>query len=198
MHRRKQTIPAAIVTLDEVRDYVVDYDKRRGPLLARMIASATEWLETRTDRQFMPATWKFFADRWPANNLIELSPCPVREITQVQYYDENNVLQTLDAAEYQADLESEPARLYPAIDGTFSNNWPDVMCGRMNAIVITYVTGYSDIDDADKDQRQAVPELAKQLVLHHIGAAYESAEMRPVAEYLAALDRDVHPLLWTL
>ncbi|MFN0197986.1 MAG: hypothetical protein ACKVT0_14670, partial [Planctomycetaceae bacterium] len=94
---------------------------------------------------------------------------------------------------------SEPARLRPAVNGS----WPDVQAGRLNAIVITFVAGYTDLVDeeeapiAAKDQRKAVPDLAKQLILQHIGAAYEGAEGRPSADYLAALDHDVTPLLWT-
>lgn len=203
---KKTTTPLFPVSVSEARDYVVDSDSRRGPMLDRMIGAATLWLETRTERQFMPATWKLYRDLWPGDcrkdprrtyryraDECELWPCPVNAVSSVQYYDVDGTLQTVDSSLYHVDVDSEPGLIVP-VDGSY---WPDLQAGRPNAVIVTFDAGYSATDDTENEMRKAVPDLAKQLILMHVGAAYEGADGRPSEAFLQALEHDVWPLCWT-
>ncbi len=134
-------------------------------MIPMLITAAREWCEGFTGRKFMPqtlqASWDRFpmlpnmqyspgnpnalvpavSNMWPLNPsawAIELPEPPVIAVNSVQYYDQNQTLQTLPPSQYQADLASEPARLTP-VTGSY---WPE--CSFMPAaVIVQYQSGYS-------------------------------------------------------
>ena len=67
---------------------------------------------------------------------IDLPKPPVQSIVSVQYWDYNNVLQTVDPAIYNFEV-GIPARIAPL----FGKVWP-IAQPRPGSVIITYVVGY--------------------------------------------------------
>jgi uncharacterized phiE125 gp8 family phage protein len=65
-----------------------------------------------------PSSWRLSLDAFPAEIRIPLGP--VRAISAITYVDASGGVQTLDAANYTADLDARPARIAPA----FGKAWP--------------------------------------------------------------------------
>jgi hypothetical protein len=61
---------------------------------------------------------------------------PIISIDKIEYIDLNGVLQTLDPAQYVADLTGPQARITPA----FGQHWPPTQM-RVNAITVTFTAG---------------------------------------------------------
>lgn len=103
-----------------------------------MLAAARQWVENRLKRQLITATWIGYLDEFPETIYIA-DKLPVATISSVQYYDTDNVLQTVTATDYQTDLVSEntPARISP-VSG---ESWP-LTYDKYNAVKITFTAGY--------------------------------------------------------
>lgn len=109
--------------------------------LARFLNVAARSLEDDTRRLLLTAAVKEYFDVWPWDCLpvLHLSRAPVASLTSVKYYDPSDILQTWDAANYVADILSEPARIVLAERGTLP--WPSVD-QRPNAVIVEYACGY--------------------------------------------------------
>lgn len=107
-------------------------------LIAGLIAAATEYVQTRTGRQFQSATykqtWDIF-DHWRGVLYLDLSP--VSAVSWLKYYDVDGTLTTIDAANYWTDLNSRPSRIMP----TLAYCWPTTQIGRPEAVQVQYVVG---------------------------------------------------------
>ena len=133
-------------------------------LLFAMLQAGIAYVETVTDRQLLPATWKLYLDAFATE--IRLPRPPTTSITSVEYLDTAGNLQTLATTEYQTDLVSEPARIRLA-EG---KSWPSVQADTLNVVHITYVSGYADADNVPQPLRQAVSMI--------VGDLYEHREAR--------------------
>lgn len=74
---------------------------------------------------------------WIDRATIRLPRNPVQAVLAVQYTDQDNTLQTLDASLYRVDYMSDPARLMP----TFGNYWP-LIIQQTQALKVRMVAGY--------------------------------------------------------
>jgi uncharacterized phiE125 gp8 family phage protein len=135
-------------------------------LITNLIDAATEFVEAYTGLQLMKAAHTLYLDSFPAS--IALNIAPIQSLTSVKYYDDSNDLQTLASANYDSDIESEPARIMVSYGYTWPNTYD-----RYNAVQIAFATGYSD-SDTEATQRAAVPESIRQAILLHIGHNYEN------------------------
>ena len=118
-------------------------------LIDEMNKSARLWAEKYTGRQLISATWELYLDRF--DDLIEVYPAPVSDVVSIKYYDTDGDLQTLSEDNYVVDTVSEPARITLAPDCT----WPDTQ-DRTNAVVIRYVSGWTDAGSVPRPIRQAI------------------------------------------
>lgn len=131
------TAPASEpITVAEVKAHGrIDTDQDDG-YLADLIVGARKEAEEHTNRALLTQTWEWVADAFPS--CIELAHCPIASITSIKYLDDAGVEQTLAAADYRADLESEPARIVPA----FGKAWPSTQ-GVINALRVRFVAGWA-------------------------------------------------------
>jgi uncharacterized phiE125 gp8 family phage protein len=141
-------------------------------LIGSLITAAREAVEGATGRRLMPATvveqFDAFPWRWPAmrrsdRHQLRLGVVPVRSVTSVAYVDADGATQTLDPANYRADLTGEPARIEPA----YGLPWPVARC-VVNAVTVTYAAGYADA--------ASVPVALKQAMLLLVGHWYANRE----------------------
>ena len=176
----------AVVELSDVKEHLNVEHTEDDFVIMRLRGAAERFIEKQTARQLAAATWDLFLDRFPSG-LIEIRKPPVTAVSEIEYTDENGVLQTL--AGFQADTLSEPARVFPAFD----ESWPSTR--RVpNAVRVRFTAGYST--------QAALPDEAKQVVLLLVGHWYANREgvltgtiSKPVEFAIEAL-RD--SLKWTL
>jgi len=140
----------------------VDSDDE-NELIAQHTASAWDYVERLSWRQFLPATITLTLPCFP--RLILLPRPPTTEIKAIDYFDANNDPQTIDVAtEIDFDIDEEPVEIRPASNFT----WPTTY-SRRNAVTITYSAGKGA---TLKDQNAS----AMQAVRLMIGEFYENRE----------------------
>jgi uncharacterized phiE125 gp8 family phage protein len=126
------------------------------------IGAITEKAETYTRRALMTQTWELVLDEFPKCGIVIPLP-PLQSVTSIKYLDDNGVEQTLSAADYKIDTDTEPARIYPA----YGKQWPDTR-NEINAVRIRFVCGYLTAD--------AVPESVKAWIMLNVANLYENRE----------------------
>lgn len=136
----KQTIPpiSSPITLDEAKAHMYVSITDDDDLIQDMIDTATEQCQNYLSSQLVNATFVQTLDNW--QNIICLQRSPISSLTSIKYYDEDNVLQTLDSNMFTLDDFQLPNRLVRNEDTTLPN-----LKYRVNAIEITYVAGYTTI-----------------------------------------------------
>lgn len=115
----------------------VDYDDE-DELIRGWLRAAREKLEDETSRSLVCQTRRFDLDEFPTSGLIEIRWAPVIAVSSIQYYDADNVLQTLSASAYQVDADSIPARI--CLAPTYS--WPTTY-QRPRAVRVSVVCGHA-------------------------------------------------------
>lgn len=147
--------PVSLLAAKHQANVVADDD---DPLLEAYIQAARELVERDTCRSFITRTLRYRGLAFPCEDWLALPSPPLQSVTSIKYYDSDNVLQTLDAAEYSVDTDREPGVVWL----TYGSSWPDTY-ERHDAIEITYNAGYGDDeDDVPMRARQAI-----QLIVAH-------------------------------
>ncbi len=146
-------------------------------LLDSFIKASREAIEARIHRTCISTTYELFFDKFP--KVIELYRPPVQSVTSVKYYDTDEVLQTIDPADYIIDFNSLPPRITP------TDTWPTPQ-DRTGAIVVEYIAGYGDAEDT-------VPEAIKQAMRMLASDIYEHPEAN--VELKLAENKSYHFLL---
>ncbi|HQS59734.1 MAG: hypothetical protein B7Y56_03045 [Gallionellales bacterium 35-53-114] len=132
-------------------------------LITSLITATRQQAEHITGRAFCTQTLELVLDAFPDPEAFKLPMPPAIAITSVKYIDTNGVEQTLDAAAYSLDKDSQPGSLSPAYDTT----WPDTRAVP-NAVRVRYTAGYG--------AAAAVPASIKSWMLMAIGTLYASRE----------------------
>jgi uncharacterized phiE125 gp8 family phage protein len=135
-------------------------------LIAGLVASATAEAERISRRSLVTRTLRLALARWPLDGVILLDMPPVQSITSVQYYDADNVLQTVPSADYVAVLDVSPPYVRPAA----GKSWPSDL-REHSAVRVTYVAGYGTAAQV----LAAVPEIVR-IVQYEAAINYENRE----------------------
>jgi len=184
----KRTVDATIepVTLTEAKAHVRVTGTDEDTLITSLIIAARQHIEDLTGRAFIQQTWVLKMDQFPADNLITLPRCPALSVTSIGYVDTDGNSQTVSSANYQTDLSSEPARIFPDPDA--SDTWPgtdDVL----DAVTVTYTAGYGT-------SASSVPQWIKQAVLLLVGHWYENREAAGVRAVGTETAMALQSLMW--
>lgn len=167
--RYKRTVePAGYpVSIDDLRQHCALSGNAWDDYLAGLIAKATNVLEKRLARQFLPSTWTHSVDAFPDELSIEVFP--VTAVTQIHYIDYAGNPQTLPTNQYQVDLSgpNRSCRIRPV----WGLIWPITRVGTYNAVVTTFTAGYANA--------AAVPPAAKHAIL--MLAAHWFRQREPVS-----------------
>jgi uncharacterized phiE125 gp8 family phage protein len=133
------TIAAAwpyAVGLGEVKEHLRVTGTDEDAYIESLIAAAQSHLEHLTGRRFVNTSCTYRTDELIEG--MELPFANLVSITSIAYYDADDTAQTLSSANYQADTNSEPGRVYL----TASGEWPTISTNVVNPVTITYVAGY--------------------------------------------------------
>lgn len=167
------------VSLAEAKAHLrVDHDDQ-DDLISAQIKAATAWLEGYSGilgRALVTQTWR--QDFGSFANRIPLPLTPVTAIENVNYFDADDVQQTLDPSVYAllADARSAYLALQPG------QSWPSAY-RRDDAVSITFTAGYGAAAD--------VPEPIRQAILLIVQRLFDGADI----SIDVAIDRTVHALI---
>jgi uncharacterized phiE125 gp8 family phage protein len=131
-------------------------------LLGVLIQAAREQAEHQLGRALITQTWERVIDAFPLVE-VELGMPPVVSVVSVKYIDEAGVEQTMDAADYSLDTDTQPGWVLPAVD----TEWPDTL-DTANAVRVRFTCGYG--------AAAAVPAAIKSWMLLRIGTLYKMRE----------------------
>lgn len=136
-----------------------------------LIAAMTEYAENYTGRSFVERSYELLLPFFSCHE-IEIPRAPLLSVDYVKYYDTDNVLQTIAAADYEVNTVREPGLLRPV----YLESWPSTY-SRYHAVQIGFTAGYAPGSPADEaGYREAVPELLKQWIKARISTLFENRE----------------------
>ena len=164
------------VSLAEARAQCRVTHTEQDPLILGLVAAATDYLDGYSGvfgRALVTQTWQMVSRSFPT----EMPFGPVQSISSIQYRDTDDVLQTLDAAEY---------RLVGSILEPV-NSWPPVSV-RQDAVTVNFVAGYGDASSVPEDVRSAILVL---VCLLYDNPGFKPEDIPP-AFYLLAGSKRVH------
>jgi len=171
------TPPAAEpVTLDDAKAHLRVDTTDDDALITSLISAARARAEWHTGRAFVTQSWTLWLDGWPG--IIEIPLPPLQSVASVTAYALDDSATVLDAATYQVDTASSPARLTLK-----PNASPPVALRRINAIAIVFTAGYGE---AGSDVPAPVREAILKIVANFYVNRGDAAAVTP-AEALALL-----------
>lgn len=160
------------VTLAEAKAHLRIEPTDDDTLITALIVAARDWCESYANRQYIEATWKYTLDEsFP--DVIELPRPPLLSVTNIKYYDDDGVLQTMSASIYQVSISGVCGFVKPAYD----QSWPAVR-EQYDCIQVTYKAGYGSA-------AANVPETAKvaiKMLVAHLYNNREAAVEKALAE----------------
>jgi len=137
-----------------------------------MLKAAETAAEISMNRRIGPCSfsWTFesFSTATDKNDVLTMPRSPVRAATTgsvIAYYDTAGTSQILASTSYRVDNSCEPA----LIKLRDPHSWPDIVDDRLDAVVITYQSGYAGTI--------AVPENIKMGILQTFSHWYENREI---------------------
>ena len=153
------------ITLEEAKVFLRLDTEDHDFLLLSLITAAREHIEMYTRRQLVTARYQLTMDDWPRAGIFKLPRPPLIHVERVNYIDGENVVQTVDPANYSVDM----SRLFGRIVPTSTYSWP-ALYDTINAVTVDYQAGYGTA--------YSVPETAKTVCLMLVADMYEHAETR--------------------
>jgi uncharacterized phiE125 gp8 family phage protein len=126
------------ITIDELKTRLRITSCHFDSELQDLLKAARTTVENESNRRLITQTLEMHIEDFPRDDEIEMRMAPIQSITHVKYYDQDDVLQTLNSSTYYTDLTSVPPRL------ELKNNqtWPLTSLEKPNKVVITMVVGY--------------------------------------------------------
>lgn len=172
------------VTLAEFKQHLdfSELDAGNDDLLNAALSTAIAMSETYTNRSWVNATFKGYADKFCT--WFEIYKSPIQSVTAVKYYNSNNVITTMDSSKYFVDAVSNPARIQFIETPSVYN--------RPNPIEVEFIAGYG----SDNTNVPAGVKTAIRLQATNHFEYREDAERKPglikVSEYLLNAHKDFY------
>lgn len=172
------------IPLQDLKDALrIDYDYDDF-FLTETLAAAREYLEGWMGVTLAQRGFLWISDEAPGLDELCLPVWPIQDITEITYFDADNALQTFDAANYEVNLVSRPARVR-LVSGAA---WP-VVYARYDALTITLVAGLVG-------STHVMPQRALQVLRLLVADLYEHREAQ--LEARIADNQQFKRLLWSI
>lgn len=147
------------VSTSAMRDHLRFKSNIEDTLIDSMLKASTEKCEIYTRRSFKNTVWELSL-RGFSSREIRLKKSPLISVDSITYKDVNGVSQTFPVASYQVQIKTEPGIV--ALLST--TEWPDTEDGRIDAVQITFTSGYGTLDgDTPEGLRSAIKIYAAHL-----------------------------------
>lgn len=115
--------------------------------IADLIATAREACEEYQNRAYLTQTWELWLDAWPP--VIAVPRPPLQAVESICWYDAEHQEHALDPADYFADVNTEPGRIFPVAP------WPAGL-RTASGICITFKAGHEREKNIPNRVRQAI------------------------------------------
>ena len=161
-------------------------------LRSKMIA-AREWVEAYARRALLTQTLRLTLSGWSSEMWLPMA-APLQSVTSVQYYDGDDVLQTLSSSLYRVLGHTWPASIAPRPTTTLPS-----LSDRPDAVLVTYVAGWSSAAHVPRMFIEAIKLLAGHWYLNResVTVGVVSAEMEMGVKNLVSLGgRIQHELVY--
>ena len=140
--------------------HIVESDTTQDTYLQEILSAVIEDVQTSIGRQLARATYTGYLDEFPDDGEdLDITLGPVAAVTSVKYYDADDVLTTMSAADYQLDNIDLTARIRFLETYTLYED-------KMNAIEIEFTTGWATAGAIPKELRDALILLASDRYLN--------------------------------
>lgn len=154
------------ITLEELKTRLrisgCDFDNEINDLLI----AGRQQVEADTYRKLITQTVVMYQEDFLSLlGPLQIRLAPVQSITHLKYYDRDDVLQTFSAADYYANLTSNP----PEIRLKEAKQWPNTSLYRPNKVELTMVAGYGST-------AASVPKAAKLAIVEYVRAVWDGCE----------------------
>lgn len=150
------------VSLTEAKDHLRIDHTYEDALIAALIRTARELVETHTGRTLITSTWDYYLQEFPACGYIDLPAAPLQSVTSIKYTDSGGTETTWGSSNYLVSTRGVLGRIVPA----YGVSWPSFTERPLDAVVVRYVAGYgSGAGD--------VPETIRAAMLLWLGHLYE-------------------------
>jgi len=171
------------VSLTEAKSHLKVDTTADDTYIESIIKAATQLSEEYTNRFFIDTiilqTCSDFAQ------LQTLFKSKVSAVDSIKYYDSDNIIQTLDSAVYETQLQYEPSQIELADGKSFP-----AITKRNDAVRARYTVGYGS-------SASDVPEIIKQAILLTIGNFYQNRNSVVIGRIATELPMNVKWLLDT-
>ena len=184
------------VTTAELKAHLRIDHTEEDDVIAGFNEAAREYVESRTSRQLVTATWRVLIDRFPGRTLddvyvpltwrygiIRIPRAPLQSVTSVKYVDTDGVEQTVPTTDYQVDSTREPGKIMPARFKV----WPVTDPLTLSAVRVVFVAGFG--------AAAAVPRRFKQAIKMLAAHWYENRENTITGTIIAEVPKGVDALI---
>lgn len=160
--------------LSEAKDHLRVRHSEDDGYIEMITFAVMSMAEKTTNRSLFTQTIRLYHDCFEGEEICLPRPV-IQSVTSVKYHDSGGTLVTLPNTDYQVDTESSPGRLTPAPN----LYWPYVQPGRVNAVEIEYVAGWSS--------RGQLPPALRQAMLYHLAHLYGTREPAVIGTIVATI-----------
>lgn len=128
-----------VLTLSDIKTFLRIDGNDFDSILTPFIKVSRQIGEKITGREFVEKEFRTYLDFFPYNNYcgIELKRSKLKSITSIQYYDENDALQTLSASDYYFTDDPSYSTIYLKNNKSFPNTY-----NKKQAVIITFKADY--------------------------------------------------------
>ena len=171
IYNRATSLP---ISLADAKAHLRVTHSSHDDLITDLIWGGVNAFEKRANVCLSAQTWKAFLDK--AYDELELWKYPITGISSIQYYDDDNAIQTLSTDSYFSNIDQGSTGYDPRPCVITITDTPSAY-DRDDALIVTFSAGYSTIDYD-----------VKQAVLAWVYRMYENPN-DPVSEKLSFFDK---------
>lgn len=154
--------------LEEIEDHLrlsETSDGSEDTVILGFAKAARRFCELEQRRAYLHQTWNLILDDFPSGDCITIPRPPLVSVTHLKYYGTGGTSNTMTAANYYVDTDSEPGKLCLA----YNEIWPTETLRPNNGIEIQFLAGYGSV-------ASLVPEEIKTAMKLIIGHLYDHRE----------------------
>jgi len=137
------------VSLSEAKAFLRVETDEEDPLIAALIASARQYIETQTRLALIVQSWRLVLDSWPACGRVDVRPGPLRSVAAARVFDFEGNPHEVDLQALVPDFGASALAFIP---------WSVPLPARIGAgLEIDVICGYGDTEaDVPDPLRQAI------------------------------------------
>jgi len=188
---RRLSEPRLAVSVERAQERLrIDFEDDDNDL-ERLLLGAQGVVEKRTGLVLSQSDWEYRCDYWPCRHLLQIPLAPVRDITAIKYVDKDQIVQTVDEANYSW------IRTVAGADIVFSRNYslPTLFCA-LGVVRVEFSAGFDDpLESGSGDDPELVLPAQAELGVLFLVATWDAYRESVSADSVAAVPHTLDLLL---